>query len=127
VTKHLQFATEMMGADAGFHANQAPRHVGQSRFHLAARPLLTQNDRSPFVQAYNVERVLANINAYYGDRAIEFLGHDVLHRMAAPRQHASLMGQERGRTIPLAEVTPSPGAPHMLFDASGSLNSGEDD
>ena len=36
VTKRLKFATEMIRADAGFHANQARWHVGKPRFHLAA-------------------------------------------------------------------------------------------
>ena len=38
VTKRLKPATEMMRADAGFHADQARRHVCKSCFHLATRP-----------------------------------------------------------------------------------------
>src|SRR5215475_4527024 len=36
VAKHLEFAAEMMGADAGFHTDQAWWQVGEPRFHLAA-------------------------------------------------------------------------------------------
>ena len=64
----LQFATEMMRADAGLHADQARRQVGKAGLHLAARPLLAQYDRSTFIVAYDVERVLADIDAYHGDR-----------------------------------------------------------
>jgi hypothetical protein len=35
VTKRLKPSTEMMRADAGFHANQTRRHVSEPRFHLA--------------------------------------------------------------------------------------------
>jgi hypothetical protein len=35
VSKHLQFAAEMMRPDAGLHADQARRHVGQPCLHLA--------------------------------------------------------------------------------------------
>jgi len=33
-----------MCADAGFHADQARRYIGEPRFHLATRPLLPQHD-----------------------------------------------------------------------------------
>src|SRR5215468_7963977 len=36
VTVCLQLAAQVMGANAGFHANQAPRHVDNPRFDLAA-------------------------------------------------------------------------------------------
>jgi hypothetical protein len=36
MTKHLELATQMMRADAGFHPDQAGRHVRKPRFHLAA-------------------------------------------------------------------------------------------
>jgi hypothetical protein len=46
VAKRLQFATEMMGADAGLHPDQAGRQIGEPRLDLAARPLLAQHDRT---------------------------------------------------------------------------------
>ena len=53
--KCLKPATEMMRANAGFHADQARRHVRKSCFHLAKRPLLTQHDRAALIKANNVE------------------------------------------------------------------------
>src|SRR5262245_30315502 len=58
VAKRLKLATEMMRADAGLHADQARRQVGQPRFHLAARPLLPQHDLATLVLPYDVERFL---------------------------------------------------------------------
>jgi hypothetical protein len=55
VTKCPKPATEMMRANAGFHADQARRHVCKSCFHLATRPLLTQHDRAALIKA-NVRR-----------------------------------------------------------------------
>jgi hypothetical protein len=40
----------MMRADAGFHADQARRHVCKSCFHLATRPLLPQHDRAALIK-----------------------------------------------------------------------------
>jgi hypothetical protein len=51
-----------------------------------------------------VERVLANIDASYGDCGVEFRRHSVLLVFGAPCQRNLLAGQEHGRTIPLAEV-----------------------
>jgi hypothetical protein len=45
VTKRLEPTAQMMCTDAGFHSDQARRHVGEPRFHLAARPLLSQRNR----------------------------------------------------------------------------------
>ena len=44
MSERLEAAAEMMGTDAGLHADQAWRHIGKPRFHLAARPLLTQHN-----------------------------------------------------------------------------------
>jgi hypothetical protein len=38
---------------------------------LAARPLLPQHDRTALILAYDVERVLADIDADGGDSAID--------------------------------------------------------
>ena len=42
-------------------------------FHLAARLLLPQHDRPAAIEADDVKRVLANIDADYGGRSVEFL------------------------------------------------------
>jgi hypothetical protein len=48
----------MMCTDAGFHPDQARRHVGEPRFHLAARPLLSQRNRAASIKAYHVNEFL---------------------------------------------------------------------
>ena len=49
-----------------------------------------------------MERVLADIDADDGNRAVEILRHGMLLVVGAPGQLRSLAGQEHGRTIPLA-------------------------
>src|SRR4051812_11616601 len=53
--------------------------------------------------AYDVERVLADIDADHGDRRIGYLRHGLLLVFGAPCQLRWLAGQEHGRTIPLAD------------------------
>src|SRR5438128_3744995 len=67
-----------MCADAGFHADQARRYIGEPRFHLATRPLLPQHDGTARIVAHDVERVLTDIDADHGDRGIGCLRHGVL-------------------------------------------------
>jgi hypothetical protein len=62
----------MMRANAGVHADQAWRQVGKPGVNLAPRLLLPQHDRSAPVKTDNAERVLANIDADYGDFSVEF-------------------------------------------------------
>ena len=63
VAKHLEFATEMMRADAGLHADPTRRQIGEPGLHLATRPLLPQHDGTAEILANDVKRVLADINA----------------------------------------------------------------
>src|SRR5262249_44916895 len=104
VTKTLELATEMMRPDASLHPNQAGRHVGQPRFYLATRPPLPQDNGSALIEAYDMERVLPDIDAHYADRRADLLGHGVLLGFGAPSQLRLLAGQEHGRTIPLADI-----------------------
>ena len=95
----------MMGTDAGLHADQARRHVGNARFHLARRPLLPQRDSTAMIEANNVEQVLAAIDASYGNCGTSCLRHMACSLSLAPLASMNLLaGQEHGRTIPLAEV-----------------------
>jgi hypothetical protein len=55
-----QLAAEMMRADAGLHADQARRQIGEPCCHLSARPLLLQHDCAALVVAHDVERVLTS-------------------------------------------------------------------
>jgi hypothetical protein len=82
----------------------ATGQVGKPCLNLATRPLLTQHDRTAPVQTNNVERVLADIDADYGDPRVCCRSHGVLLVFGAPGQLRSLTGQEHGRTIPLADM-----------------------
>jgi hypothetical protein len=55
--------------------------------------------------AYNVERILADIDA--GEGNLGCLRHGVLLVFGAPRKHRLLVGREHGRTIPLSAINPS--------------------
>src|SRR5882724_5599535 len=103
MTKCLERATEVMRADAGFHPDPTRRQIGESGLHLATRPLLPQHDGTALILANDVERVLADIDADYGGRSVEFLRHGVLLVLSAPCQLLVLAGPEHGRTIPLAD------------------------
>jgi hypothetical protein len=77
--------------------------VGKTRFKLAARPLLAQNNRAAFIETYGVERVLPNVDAHRGNGRAGLAGHRGAP-LVAPSQHRLLVGWEHGRTIPLVEV-----------------------
>jgi hypothetical protein len=70
-TKRPELATEVMCTDAGLHADQARRNIGESCFNLATRPLLTQRDCTGFIKTNDMERVLTDIDADYGNRSAE--------------------------------------------------------
>jgi len=93
-----------VGTDTRLHADQAGWHIGKSCLHLATRPLLAQHNRTALIKADNMERVLADIDADYGDFTVNYLGHGVLLVFGAPSQLRSLARQEHGRTIPLADI-----------------------
>src|SRR5436190_8851888 len=99
----------MMRTNAGFHADQAARHIRQPRFDLTTRPLLTQHNSAAIIQPDGVERVLTDIDADHGNCAVEVLGHGVLLVFGAPLPDSSLAGQEHGRTILLADISPFAG------------------
>ena len=86
MAKAIELATEMMRADTGLHADQARRHVGKTSLYLATGPLLTQHNGPTLIVAYDVERVLADIDADDGDGSLGGLGHGVLLVVGAPCQ-----------------------------------------
>src|SRR2546423_15598733 len=92
----------MMRTDAGLHADQARGHIGKACFDLTARPLLPQHDCATTIEPNDVERVLTDINADYGNRTLCCRSHGML-LVLAPLASLSLAGQEHGRTIPLAD------------------------
>jgi hypothetical protein len=71
VAKRCEFAAQMVCADAGLHADQTRRQVGEPYFYLAAGPLLAQYDRATSIQAHDVKRVFADIDTYHGDFTIK--------------------------------------------------------
>jgi hypothetical protein len=58
-------------ADAGLHADETGRQIGEPCFHLAARPLLAQDDRATPIETHDVKRILADIDTDHGDSSIE--------------------------------------------------------
>jgi hypothetical protein len=67
VAKRMQPAAEVMGSDAGLHADQARRQVRESSSNLAARPSLAHDDGTTLIQADDVKRILADIDAHGGN------------------------------------------------------------
>src|SRR6476660_4263005 len=120
MTKRPELATKVMRTDAGLHADQARRHIGEPCFNLATRPLLTQHDCTTAIEADDVEGVLADIDTDYGNCVVEIVGHSVLLVFGAPCQLRSLTGQEHGRTIPLPAVPRSASRSRSTFDAAPS-------
>src|ERR1700704_316852 len=68
----------MMRTDAGLHADQARGHIGKACFDLTTRPLLPQHDCATTIEPNDVERVLTDINADYGNRTLCCRSHGVL-------------------------------------------------
>jgi len=73
-----------MRADAGLHPDEARRYVGKAGLDLATRPFLTQHNGTTLIVAYDVERILADIDTNHGNRSVECLGHGVLLVLGAP-------------------------------------------
>jgi len=69
---------------------------------LAARPLLMQHNRAAIIEPDDVERVLPNIDADYGDCSLSCCCRHGVLLVCGPLVSLSLAGQEHGRTIPLA-------------------------
>jgi hypothetical protein len=70
---------------------------------LAARPLLAQYNGAAIIEADDVERVLTDIDADYGNCSLCWRRHGML-LVWAPLASLALVGQEHGRTIPLADT-----------------------
>src|SRR5258708_28877404 len=96
----------MMRTDAGFHADQARRHVGKAGLDLATRPFLTQHNRATLIVAHDVERVLADIDTNHGNCSVECPGHGVL-LVLVPLASLSLAAREPGPAQPLKANTPA--------------------
>src|SRR5262245_49433816 len=96
----------MMSTDTGLHPHQAWRHIGKPCFHLPARPLLTQHNRTLSIVADDMERVLfQSLCRSRQSRSWTSEVSYVLLGSGAPCQLPALAGQEHGRTIPLADMS----------------------
>jgi hypothetical protein len=95
-----------MCPDARLHADEARCHVGEPSLDLTARQLLAQNDGALLVQADEVERVLANVDAdcRNGFKASGLAWHGMLLVLAAPFQLCGWVGREHGGSIPLTDI-----------------------
>ena len=89
-------------------------------FDLATRPLLPQHDCATTIETNDVERVLTDINADYGNRTLCCRSHGML-LVLAPLTSLSLAGQEHGRTsaarlaaIPAGESPANRGVQSLL-------------
>jgi hypothetical protein len=67
-----------MRANASLHADQTRREVCEPRFDLPARPLLPQHDCAALIEADNVKRILADIDAIVATVAFDLLDMTVL-------------------------------------------------
>jgi len=67
-----------MGLHSGLPPCQTGRHIGQARFNFATRPALSQHKGAAPIHASYVKRILPDIDAHYGDRALHCLGHGML-------------------------------------------------
>src|SRR5512136_577953 len=107
----------MMRTDAGLHADQARGHIGKACFDLTTRPLLPQHDCATTIEPNDVERVLTDINADYGNRTLCCRSHGML-LVLAPLASLSLAGQDHGRTIPLPVIAKPTSLPSFLHPTS---------
>jgi hypothetical protein len=65
---------------------------------------LAKHDRASVIVAYDMKRVLADIDTDGGNGGLDGLGHRRLLVVGTPCQLQLLAGQEHGRTIPLADA-----------------------
>src|SRR5207244_7025783 len=104
VAVRLELPAQVMGSHARLHADEASRYVGEAGLDLAARQLLPQNDCALPVEANEVERVLADVDAECcnGFKAIAFAWHGMLLILAAPRPALRLAGAGARRVHPIS-------------------------
>jgi hypothetical protein len=75
VAERQQLTAEMMSTNAGLHANQTRRHVGQARLDLSAAKLLAQDDGTTLIHIDQVEAVLANVDPQSSNVLKRSCGH----------------------------------------------------
>jgi hypothetical protein len=63
----MQPAAEVIGSDAGLHADQTRLQVRHPRSDLAACRSLAHDDCTTLIQAHDAKRILADIDAHGGN------------------------------------------------------------
>ncbi len=63
IAERKKLPAQMVCPDTGFHANQARLQIRKTPLHLSARQHLPQNNRTLLVEADEVKRVLADVDA----------------------------------------------------------------
>jgi hypothetical protein len=81
----------MMRTDARLYADQARGHIGKACFNLTTRPLLPKRDCATIIEPNDVERVISDINADYGNRTLCCRSYGVLLALG-PLASLSLAG-----------------------------------
>jgi len=99
VPQRFEPAAQVMGADTGFHADEAGRQVGELGFELCARQLQAQNDGAALVETDEVEGGLADVDAENGDGIFGMARHGGLLAPGHPPTRG-YCGEHR-RSIPL--------------------------
>ncbi len=118
VTKRGKFASNIVGGQPCFDANETGRNVRKPRCDASACDLLSQHDAAARIQADHVKRVLAHI---YSDSG-RYLNRGRARHGAAPSPdkppaHSEChQGQERGRSIPFASFQ----ATRIIWSLSGA-------
>jgi hypothetical protein len=103
VAECLEPPAQVVGADAGLHANEAGRQVGEPGFELAPGELQAQDDAATPVEPDEVEGVLADVDAEDGDGVCGLARHSGAPYCRLPPFDAGYRGEHR-RSIPLADV-----------------------
>jgi hypothetical protein len=98
VPKRLQPTAKMIHPNTGFHADQARRHITGLRPGCATTSAEARSHHAD--RAYDVKRVLTDIDADHYDCAAGFPRHGVL-LFSAPSQFQSLAGLEQRRELNL--------------------------
>src|SRR5260370_41691630 len=102
----------MVGRDARFDSDQAPRHIGEPGCDPAAGDLLPQNDRPVVVEAEQMQGILARIDADGGcDCSGCLMGHgDMLLVLLSPRTFSERFGAGARPVHPILRHWPHPAA-----------------
>src|SRR5260370_32877367 len=109
----------MVGRDARFDSDQAPRHIGEPGCDPAAGDLLPQNDRPVVVEADQMQGILARIDADGGcDCSGCLMGHgDMLLVLLSPRTFSERFGAGAPPRPPISKPPTrtwlSPGGCHI--------------